>query len=129
MAFTSSDSSDGTSSMSQNKDDDWMCEAAVIGAYAMLNYGTSPTKRARKVSDETGYQWVQRHLRDSKNCYDMFRMRRSVFYILHDELVDNCGLRSSNEMCSIESLGIFLWMCGAPQSVRQVKHIFTHSKE
>jgi hypothetical protein len=59
----------------------------------------------------------------------MFRMRRSVFYILHDELVDNCGLRSSNEMCSIESLGIFLWMCGAPQSVRQVKHIFTHSKE
>jgi hypothetical protein len=53
MAFTSSDSSDVTSSMSQNKDDDWMCEAAVIGAYAMLNYGTWPTKKARKVSDET----------------------------------------------------------------------------
>jgi hypothetical protein len=40
MAFTSSDSSDVTSSMSQNKDDDWMCEVVVIGAYAMLNYET-----------------------------------------------------------------------------------------
>jgi DTW domain-containing protein YfiP len=52
-----------------------------------------------------------------------------VFYMLHDELVDKYALRSSNEMCSIEALGMFLWMCGAPQSVSQAKHIFTHSKE
>jgi hypothetical protein len=49
--------------------------------------------------------------------------------MLHDELVANYGLRSLNEMCSIEALGMFLWMCGVPQSVRQAKHIFTHSKE
>jgi hypothetical protein len=117
MAFSSSDSSDGTSNASQNEDDDWMCEAAANGAYVMLNYETSSTKKARKVPDETGYQWVQIHLRDSKNCCDMFRMRRSVFYMLHDELVDKYGLRSSNEMCSIEAIGMFFWMCGAPQSV------------
>jgi hypothetical protein len=58
MTFTSSDSNDETSSMSQNEDGDWMCEVAAIGAYAILNYETSPTKKARKVSDETGYQWV-----------------------------------------------------------------------
>jgi hypothetical protein len=49
--------------------------------------------------------------------------------MLHDELIDKYGLRSSNEMCSIEALGMFLWMCGASQSVHQAKHIFTHSKE
>jgi hypothetical protein len=49
--------------------------------------------------------------------------------MLHDELVDNYGLKSSNEMCSIEALDMFLWMCSAPQLVRQAKHIFTHSKE
>jgi hypothetical protein len=69
MALSSSASSDGTSNMSQNEDDDWMCEAAAIEAYALLNYGTSLTKKARKVPDEIGYQWVQRHLRDSENCY------------------------------------------------------------
>jgi hypothetical protein len=82
-----------------------MCEPVAIGAYAMPNYGTSLTKKAKKVQDETGYQWVQRHLRDSENCYDMFRIR-SVFYMLHDELIDKYGLRSSNEMCSIEALGM-----------------------
>jgi hypothetical protein len=59
----------------------------------------------------------------------MFRMRRSVFYSLHDILVNSYVLRSSNEMCSIEALGMFLWMCGAPQSFRQAKHIFYHSTE
>jgi hypothetical protein len=43
-----------------------------------------------------------------------FRMIMSVFYMFHDELIDKYGLRSSNEMCSIEALGMFLWMCGAP---------------
>jgi hypothetical protein len=35
-----------------------MCEPVAIGAYAMPNYGTSLTKKAKKVQDETGYQWV-----------------------------------------------------------------------
>jgi hypothetical protein len=52
-----------------------------------------------------------------------------VFYSLHGILVNSYGLRSSNEMCSIEALGMFLWMCGAPQSFRQAKHIFSHSTE
>jgi hypothetical protein len=137
MAFTSSDSSDITSNVSQSdvtnvshsEDDDWMFNAAAIAAYAMLDNVTSSTKKARKISEETGYQWAQRHLRDLENCYDMIRMRRSVFYSLHHVLVINYGLRSSNKMCSIEALGMFLWICGAPQSVCQAKHIFTHLKE
>jgi hypothetical protein len=46
-----------------------------------------------------------------------------VFYNLHEVLVNSYGLTSSDEMMSIEALDMFLWMCGAPQSVRQAKHI------
>jgi hypothetical protein len=53
----------------------------------------------------------------------MFRMRRSVFYNLREVLVNSYGLTSSNEMMSIEALNMFLWMCSAPQSFRQAKHI------
>jgi hypothetical protein len=118
-----------TSNVSQSQDHDGMFNAAAVTAYVMLDNGTSSTKKVRKILEETSYQWVQRHLIDPKNCYDMFRMRRSMFYSLHHVLASNYGLRSSTEMCSIETLGMFLWMCGAPQSVRQTKHIFTHSKE
>jgi hypothetical protein len=32
-------------------------------------------------------------------------------------------------MCTKEALGMFLWTCGAPQSIRQVKNKFKHSLE
>jgi hypothetical protein len=118
MAFTSSESNEADITSNSSDSSDWMCEAAAIAAYAMLDCGTSSGKKQKKVQ-ETGYQWVQRHLSYPESCYDMFRMRRSVFYSLHDILVNSYGLRSPNEMCSIEAFGMFLWMCDAPQSFRQ----------
>ena len=35
----------------------------------------------------TGIQWVELTLQNPVDCYDMFRMRRSVFLRLHDTLV------------------------------------------
>ncbi|WVZ80808.1 hypothetical protein U9M48_028259, partial [Paspalum notatum var. saurae] len=90
-------------------------------------YGSASLKKPWKIAAETRIQWVI--LRDSDACYDMFRMRRSVFYNLHELLVNTYGLKSSNEMCSKEALGMFLWMCGAPQSVRQAKDKFSHCLE
>lgn len=48
MAFTSSESneSDITSNSS-----DWMCEAAAIAAYAMLDCGTSSGKKQKNAGD------------------------------------------------------------------------------
>jgi hypothetical protein len=130
MAFTSSDSNETGIASNSSESSGWMYEAAAIAAYAMVDCGIpSSAKKPRKVPKETGFQWVQRQLSDPESCYDMFRMRRSVFFSLHEVLVNNYGLASSDEMCSIEALGMFLWMCGAPQSVRQAKHIFTHSLE
>jgi hypothetical protein len=50
-----------------------------------------------------------------------------MFYSLHDLLTSEYGLTSSNKSTSIEALAIFLWICGAPQSVRQAKDRFERS--
>jgi hypothetical protein len=48
-------------------------------------------------------------------------MSRAVFDKLLGTLVENYGLMSTRVMSSVEALGMFVWMCGAPQSFVQVK--------
>ena len=50
-----------------------------------------------------------------------------MFHRLHDLLVESYGLRSSSKSTSIEALGMFLWMVGAPQSVRKGEDRFERS--
>jgi hypothetical protein len=75
----------------------------------------------------TGFEWVQDKLASDKQCYNMFRMNPSMFYSLHDLLVDKYGLKSSPKSSTIEVLGLFLWMVGSPQSVRQAEDRFERS--
>ena len=75
----------------------------------------------------SGLEWLEKKLADRKRCYNMFRMTPDMFYSLHDLLVDKYELKSSTKSTSIEALGMFLWMCGAPQSVRQAEDIFERS--
>jgi len=91
--------------------------------------GSGTNKNTRSLPLETGIQWVERQLLDSDDCYDMFRMRRTVFRMLHETLVNEYGLTSTREVSSKEALGMFLWMCDAPQSFRQAKNKFHHSPE
>jgi len=56
-------------------------------------------------------------------------MNPHVFEMLHDLLVQSYGLKSTSRMSSREALGIFLWMVGPPESVRQVEDKFTGSME
>ena len=74
-----------------------------------------------------GLEWVERKLASRKGCYNMFRMTPTVFYRLHDLLVEKYGLKSSAKSSSIEALGMFLWMVGAQRSVRQAEDRFDRS--
>jgi hypothetical protein len=56
-------------------------------------------------------------------------MSRAIFDKLLGTLVENYGLMSTRVMSFVEALGMFVWMCGAPQSFVQVKNIFKRSKE
>ena len=57
--------------------------------------GSGTNKKTRSLPLETGIQWVERQLLDSDDCYDMFRMRRTVFRMLHETLVNEYGLTST----------------------------------
>jgi len=101
-------------------------------ALELMGSTSSVAKNKEVVSDVpvmTGIQWVEIQLNDRVQCYNMFRMTRSVFHRLHRTLVQNYGLRSTNDICTKEALGLFLWTCGAPQSFRQVANRFGHSLE
>jgi hypothetical protein len=114
--------------VSDNDDDDFMV------AYMALEFmgSRSGAKKKEVVSTiprMSGIQWVEITPNDTVECYNMFRMTRSMFYRLHDTLVQNYGLTASRGICSKEALCIFMWACGPPQSVRQLKNRFGHSLE
>lgn len=98
----------------------------MLGTYYEATF-MNKTKRIK--TGESGLEWVMRTLADPSDCFDMFRMNRDVFYSLHDLLVCSYGLNSSHKMCSVESLAMFLWILGAPQSIRQAVNRFGRSKE
>ncbi|XP_023156697.1 uncharacterized protein [Zea mays] len=59
----------------------------------------------------------------------MFRMNASLFYQLHDILVNEYGLTSSMHMNSMEPLAIFLVTCGHSWSNTCLQNKFKHSGE
>lgn len=98
----------------------------MFGAYYEESF-MNKTKKIR--TGELGLDWVMRTLANPTYCFNMFRMNRDCFYLLHDELVSSYGLTTSEKMSSIKSLAMFLWIIGAPQSIRQAENRFKRSTE
>ncbi|KAM0868725.1 hypothetical protein ACQ4PT_041141 [Festuca glaucescens] len=92
-----------------------------------LEKGQKLPYAARKLPLITGIQWVEERMKDPRRFYKAFRMRRSVFTMLHDTLVRDYGLQSTSQMSSKESLALFLWMLGAPESNSQAADRFERS--
>nr|XP_045090935.1 protein ALP1-like isoform X3 [Aegilops tauschii subsp. strangulata] len=86
-------------------------------------------RQPRRIAVQTGHEWVMEKLARPKSCYKMFRMYPDVFLSLHGLLVSDYHLESTSEMNSLESLGMFLWMLGGPQSFRQAEDRFVRSTE
>ncbi|WVZ67800.1 hypothetical protein U9M48_016830 [Paspalum notatum var. saurae] len=100
--------------------------ACMFGTYYTANF---MNKRMKLRSGFFGIEWVMMTLHDPRDCFNMFRMTSDVFHRLHDVLVSKYGLKSTKRMSSLESLAMFLWMVGAPQSVRQAENRFERSPE
>lgn len=103
--------------------------ACMIGMYYEVTFLQNKKRSVHAEEGESGYDWTIRTLKDPIECYNMFRMSRELFYKLHDLLRSIYGLKSSEKMCTLESLAMFLWMVGAPQSFRQAKNRFRRSLE
>jgi hypothetical protein len=94
-----------------------------------MYHDTYMHKNKRMTAPESGQEWVMRNLADQTECYKLFRMTPPMFYKLHDLLVQSYGLKSTSKCNSIEAVGMFLWMVGASQSVRQVDNRLQRSLE
>jgi hypothetical protein len=103
--------------------------AAVGAMLGMYYFDTYLDKAPYRVPAKSGYDLVMRTLGNSTSCYNMFRMNRDVFDKLHNVLVKSYGLKSTTRMSAVEALGLFLWIVGAPQSMRQAEDHFVRSTE
>ena len=75
----------------------------------------------------SGIEWVRECLGRPRYFYKMFRMAPKVFMTLHDMLVSTYGLKSTNNVSSVESLAMFLWIVGGPQAFAQAENRFVRS--
>ena len=101
--------------------------AAVIGEMGSSYNERYLHKREYRETPETGIQWVMRCMGRPRYFYKMFRISIEVFTALHELLVSTYGLTSTNNVSSTESLAMFLWIVGGPQSFSQVENRFTRS--
>jgi hypothetical protein len=102
--------------------------AAVVGAYAAVTYIPGPVVNSDlELQPMTGWQWVELNLRNAGRCHDNFHMSSDAFLQLHDTLVTYHGLRSTQEVDTIESLAMFVWACASRQACRQIKDRFERS--
>jgi hypothetical protein len=112
--------------LSEDDDDDIALIYGMYSEYA-LHLDKYYNRAAYRVPKMSGLEWVERKLANETYCYNMFRMTPSMFYSLHNMLSTEYGLRDTKKSTSIEALGMFLWIVGAPQSVRQAEDRFERS--
>ena len=101
-------------------------QAAIMGNLGNL-YVERYLNKTYKVPQQTGLQWVMECYSRPRYFYKMFRMGTDVFMALHDLLVSTYGLTSTTNVSSIESLAMFLWIVGGPQSFAQAENRFVRS--
>jgi hypothetical protein len=97
-----------------------------LGAPYNERYANKAEYRAKE-DLESGYDWVMKCFKRPRYFYKMFQMSTEVFMALHDLLVSSYGLTSSKNVTSIESLAMFLWIVGGPQSFSQAENCFVRS--
>jgi hypothetical protein len=103
-------------------------QAASIGHLGDLHYQRYYQKGEYRDPEQTGMDWVNRCFAGHpRYFYKMFRINPDIFMSLHDLLVSNYGLKSSRNVSSMESLAMFLWIVGCPQSFSQVENQFERS--
>ncbi|XP_009761659.1 uncharacterized protein [Nicotiana sylvestris] len=83
-----------------------------------------------RTSDRSGNVFIQEILRGNETrCYENFRLRKSVFVDLSNDLTEKYGLKPTRGMSIHEMLGMFLMTCAHGAGNRLIQEIFQHSGE
>ncbi|XP_072146817.1 uncharacterized protein [Setaria viridis] len=129
LPFHNSSSDDGEEELLLRRKKKRRQLATICAAFGMYYYTTYLDKAKYRIPSQTSYEWVVSTLQNRTSFYNMFRMNRDVFDSLHNILVQSYGLKSTRRMTSVEALAMFLWICGAPQSMSQAEDRFVRSTE
>ena len=110
--------SDNSSENSFNE----LANVALAIGYAMsaMMAPAPPTFKHVLVPDLTSRQWVNNVLSNRNRCFLNFRMQPENFYKLHHILTNYYGLQRTRDISTEEALGLFLWVVGTKQSMRQM---------
>lgn len=100
----------------------------MVAVACFIQEGQKVQYAPRRLPMMTGIQWFEERAKNPKAFYSMFRMRRSVFFPLHDLLVEKYGLTPTCNMSTKEALALFLWTLGTCQTTDNVADRFEHSK-
>ena len=60
-----------------------------------------------RVNGDPGLDWVHNCLARDTDCYNMYRVERPLFNMLHNTLVQSYGLKATRGMTSVEALAMF----------------------
>ncbi|XP_075099485.1 uncharacterized protein LOC142176255 [Nicotiana tabacum] len=83
-----------------------------------------------RTSSRSGNVFIQEILRGNETrCYENFRLRKSVFVDLSNDLTEKYGLKPTRGMSIHEMLGMFLMTCAHGAGNRLIQEIFQHSGE
>jgi hypothetical protein len=122
MAHHTSHNYDEDSDNSSENSFNELANAALAVGYAMsmMMAPAPPTFKHVLVPDLTGRQWVNNVLSIPNRCFINFRMQPENFYKLHHILTNYYGLEPTRDISTEEMLGLFLWVIGTKQSMRQM---------
>ena len=89
-----------------------MALGAAVAAYVEALRANEPVHVNPHIAlpEPPGAQWVELNLRNRFMCYDNFRMYPDAFLRLHDTLVRDHDIKSTQELGSREALAMFVWI-------------------
>nr|XP_018627578.1 uncharacterized protein LOC108945806 [Nicotiana tomentosiformis] len=116
----------------QNEQDnkEWDALCVITGKCILMYYEKYICKVPCRTSKRTGYIFIQEILHGNETrCYENFRLRKSVFVNLCQDLTDKYGLQPTRGMSVYKKLGMFLMICAHGAGNRLIQEIFQHSGE
>ncbi|XP_019266253.1 PREDICTED: uncharacterized protein LOC109243728 [Nicotiana attenuata] len=109
---------------------EWMTLCHISGKLILKYYKKYLCKEPCRTSSRSGNAFIQEILRGNETrCYENFRLRKSVFVDLSNDLTENYGLKPTRGMSIHEMLDMFLMTCAHGAGNRLIQEIFQHLGE
>lgn len=120
-----SDELDSTSDTTSDGSDIIYQVAKVVAAVALQAPALPPPL---PFTITTGLQWVHSNLSHMDTCKSNLHMSPHAFMTLHNLLVEYHGLMASQDVTTLEALGMYVFACAGGMNIVRVKDRFARTQ-